>query len=220
MRYYPLFIDLHTQRCLVIGGGAVAERKVDTLLQAGGRVTVISPTLTPQLHVWRSQGAITAYVRPYQAGNLQGFSLVFAATDNEALHQQVAREAHEAGVLLNVVDRPALCSFIVPAIVSQGDLTLAISTSGASPALAKKIRHDLEQQFGPEYAVALSILARVRDQVTNATLTSEERQRLFTALASSTLLEDIREQRIDQVNALLQRLVGPQCTCEALGVAL
>jgi precorrin-2 dehydrogenase/sirohydrochlorin ferrochelatase len=220
MRYYPVFIDLRTQRCLVIGGGVVAERKVAALLEAEGQVTVISPTLTPQLHAWASEGKIVAHGRSYQAGDLQGFSLVFAATDDKALHQQIAREAHEAGVLLNVVDRPALCSFIVPAIVSRGDLTLAISTSGASPALAKKIRCDLEQQFGPEYAVALSLLARVREAVADDTLAAEERQRLFTALVSSTLLDAIRERRIDRVDAVLQQVVGPQCTCAALGVTL
>ncbi|HXG17600.1 MAG TPA: bifunctional precorrin-2 dehydrogenase/sirohydrochlorin ferrochelatase [Methylomirabilota bacterium] len=220
MRYYPLFIDLHTQYCLVVGGGAVAERKVAALLQAGGRVTVISPTLTPQLQVWASEGKIVAHGRSYQAGDLQGFSLVFAATDDAALQQQIATEAREAGVLLNVVDRPALCSFIVPAIVSRGDLTLAISTSGASPALAKKIRRDLEQQFGPEYAVTLAILARVREMLAGDKVSAEERERLFTALASSTLLDDIRERRIEQVDAVLQQVVGPQCTCAALGVTL
>src|SRR5690349_21315258 len=134
MRYYPIFLDLRTRHCLVIGGGEVAERKVATLLQAEGQVTVISPTLTPQLQAWVEARKITAHLCSYQKGDMHGFSLVFAATDDEELHRQIAAEAQEASIFLNVVDRPALCSFIVPAIVSQGDLTLAISTSGASPA--------------------------------------------------------------------------------------
>jgi precorrin-2 dehydrogenase/sirohydrochlorin ferrochelatase len=134
----------------VIGGGEVAERKVATLLQADGQVTVISPTLTLQLQSWVEERRITAHLRTYQKGDMHGFSLVFAATDDEELHRQTAAEAQEARIFLNVVDRPALCSFIVPALVSRGDLTLAISTSGASPAMAKKIRQELTQQFGPD----------------------------------------------------------------------
>jgi precorrin-2 dehydrogenase / sirohydrochlorin ferrochelatase len=218
MRYYPIFLDLRAQRCLVIGGGEVAERKVATLLQADGQVTVISPTLTLQLQSWVEERQITAHLRTYQKGDMHGFSLVFAATDDEELHRQTAAEAQEAGIFLNVVDRPALCSFIVPALVSRGDLTLAISTSGASPAMAKKIRQELTQQFGPEYAQALSLLTRVRELIANARLTLDERQQIFTALVESPLLDYFRAGKIDQVDALLQQAVGAQYTCETLGL--
>ena len=220
MRYYPLFLDLQTRPCLVVGGGEVAERKVHSLLQAGGQVTVISPTLTRQLQSWEEERQIAVRLRSYQDGDLNGFTLVFAATDDEALHQRIACEAKKAGVLLNVVDRPALCSFIVPAMVSQGDLTLAISTSGASPALARHIRQALERQFGEEYALMLQLLARVRERVVREVRSSDERQQLFTALVESPLLDYIRERRVDQIDALLQQLVGPHCTCETLGVTL
>jgi precorrin-2 dehydrogenase/sirohydrochlorin ferrochelatase len=150
---------------------------------------------------------------------LQGFSLVFAATNDEALHAEVTVEARKAGVLLNVVDRPALCSFIVPAVVSQGDLTLAISTGGASPALAKKIRQTLEKNFGSEYALALQLLARVRERVLQNGLSADERQRLFTALADSPLLDYLREQQVDKINALLRATVGESCTLEDLGLS-
>jgi precorrin-2 dehydrogenase/sirohydrochlorin ferrochelatase len=213
-------MDLQTQRCLVVGGGDVAERKVETLLQANGVVTVISPTLTPRLQSWATNNQITAFVRPYEHGDLAGFSLVFAATDDEALQQRIAAEARAREILVNVVDRPALCSFIVPALVSQGDLTVAVSTSGASPALAKQIRQDLEQHFGPEYALALVLLTRVRELVAEETRSSDERQRLFTALVESPLLHYLRDRDSEHVNALLQRVVGSHCTCEALGVTL
>ena len=220
MRYYPIFLDLSTHPCLVIGGGMVAERKVESLLQARGQVTVVSPTLTPKLRSWVADQVITAHERPYRSGDLKGFTLVFAATDDEELQRQIAAEAKAAGVFLNVVDRPALCSFIVPAIVSQGDLTLAISTGGASPALAKKIRHTLEQSFGPEYDLALRLLARVREQVVRTGLPAEERQRLFTALVDSPLLDYLRERQLDKLNALLQQLLGETCTLKALGLSL
>lgn len=220
MRYYPIYIDLQTQRCLVVGGGEVAERKVETLLRAQGTVTVISPILTPQLQSWAEDKRLTAFVRPYRDGDLNGFSLVFAATDDEELQRRLAVDAREAGILINVVDRPALCSFIVPALVTQGDLTVAVSTGGASPALAKKIRQDLQQHFGPEYALALVLLARVRELVMKKELSLEERQRLFTALVESPLLHYLHRKDTDRVNMLLQQIVGVYCTCEALGVTL
>jgi precorrin-2 dehydrogenase/sirohydrochlorin ferrochelatase len=219
MQYYPIFVDLRTHPCLVIGGGTVAERKVQSLLQAHGQVTVISPTCTPQLRSWAADRAITLYERPYRSGDLQGFSLVFAATTDEALHEKIAAEARKAGVFLNVVDRPALCSFIVPAVVSRGDLTLAISTGGASPALAKKIRQTLEENFGSEYALALQLLARVRERVLRNGLSADERLRLFTALADSPLLDYLRERQVDRINALLQKTVGESCTLADLGLS-
>ena len=167
MRYYPIFVDLSGQACLVVGGGSVAERKVTSLLNADGQVTVISPTLTTQLRSWATERRITTFERAYQPGDMSGFTLVFAATSDEILHQNLAAEAKQAGILLNVVDRPRLCSFIVPAVVSQGDLSLAISTGGASPALAKKIRRELAADFGPEYGLALQLLARIRERLSH-----------------------------------------------------
>jgi len=220
MQYYPVFLDLRAHPCVVIGGGTVAERKVESLLQARAQVTVISPTCTPRLRSWAAEGVIVLYQRPYHFGDLRGFSVAFAATDDETLHEKIAAEAREAGVLLNVVDRPALCSFIVPAVVSRGDLTLAISTGGASPALAKKIRKALEQHFGPEYDLALRLLARVRERVAREGLSSDERQQLFTALTDSPLLDYLRERQVDKLNALLQETIGASCTLEELGLSL
>ena len=220
MRYYPIFLDLQTRPCLVIGGGMVAERKVESLLQATAQVTVISPTCTSQLRAWAANGTITLHQRPYCSGDLQDFSVVFAATNDETVHEKIAIEATKTGVLLNVVDRPALCSFIVPAVVSRGALTLAISTGGVSPALAKKIRQTLEQYFGPEYDLALQLLARVRERVARNGLSSEERQRLFTALTEAPLLDYLRERQTDKLNALLQETIGESCTLEELGFSL
>ena len=220
MKYYPIFLDLSTHPCLVVGGGTVAERKVETLLSAQGKVTVISPTLTPQLLVWAKDHLITVFQRSYRPGDLEGFALVFAATDDAELHEQIATEARATRIFLNVVDQPAFCSFIVPAIVSRGDLTLAVSTGGASPALARKIRQDLEQRYGPEYDVTLCVLARVREWVAKSQLTAAERRRLFTTLVESPLVEYVRERQIEKVNALLQQTLGKSCTLEGLGLSL
>jgi precorrin-2 dehydrogenase/sirohydrochlorin ferrochelatase len=220
MKYYPLFLDLRSRPCLVVGGGTVAERKVETLLSAQGQVTVISPTLTPQLSVWAKDRVITVFQRAYRPGDLKGFVLVFVATDDAELHKHIADEAREAGVLLNVADQQEFCSFIVPAIVSRGDLTLAVSTGGASPALASKIRQDLERRYGPEYDMTLRVLARVREWVTRSQLTAAERRRVFTTLVESPLVEYVREQQTEKVNALLQKTLGKPCTLEELGLSL
>ncbi|MCS6926983.1 MAG: bifunctional precorrin-2 dehydrogenase/sirohydrochlorin ferrochelatase [Candidatus Binatia bacterium] len=220
MKYYPLFLDLRGRPCLVIGGGAVAERKVAALLQAGGQVTVVSPTLTPQLHRWREAGAIVVHQRSYRPGDLQDFVLIFAATDDAELHRRIAHEAATRGALLNVVDQPALCSFIVPAVVSRGDLTIAVSTAGTSPALAGKIRRVLEQQFGPEYEWTLRLLARVREWMQTHGMPAAARRRLLTTLAESPLVEYVRERQVEEIDTLLQRTVAESCTLKGLGLSL
>jgi precorrin-2 dehydrogenase/sirohydrochlorin ferrochelatase len=220
MHYYPIFLDLSAQPCLVIGGGTIAERKIESLLSAQGQVAVISPTLTPQLQTWAAEQQIRVQQRPYHTGDLQGFSVVFAATSDEALHHQIADEARAAGILLNVVDRPALCSFIVPAIVRQGDLTIAISTSGTSPAMAKKIRQELTIQFGPEYDLALQLLARVRERISQEQLSNEDRQRRFSTLVNSPLLDYLRHRQIDKLDSLLRQTLGEMYSLEKLAFSV
>ena len=224
MQYYPIFIDLQSQPCLVVGGGAIAERKVEALLHAHGHITVISLTFTAQLRSWAAEHKIRIHERAYHIGDIRGFRIVFAATSDEDLHRRLAEEAQSAGILLNVVDRPALCSFIVPAVVSQGDLTLAISTAGASPAMAKKIRQDLAEEFGPEYDQALQLLARIRERVNQTdpseSLSSQERQRRFTSLVNAPLLDYLRERKIDKLNALLRSTLGEAYTLDQLDFSL
>lgn len=217
MGYYPISVDLSGQPCLVVGGGGVAERKVASLLDAQAQVSVISPTLTWQLGAWAAELRIRTKPRAYRSGDMRGFRLVFAATSDESLHRRLAAEARAAGVLLNVVDRPALCSFIVPAVVSQGDLRIAVSTGGASPAMAKKIRHQLSADFGPEYAQALQLLARVRERVAQDHLSSQERQQRFHALVNSPLLDYLRERKIDKLNTLLHAILGEAYGLDQLG---
>ncbi len=220
MGYYPVFLNLNETACLVVGGGRVAERKVDSLLEAGGNITLVSPELTPHIQGLGIEGWITVHQRLYQPDDLAGVLLVMAATDDTALQQHVAADAKRVGVLCNIVDQPALCSFIVPAVIKQGDLAIAVSTSGASPALAKKICRDLAERFGPEYALALQLLGRVRERIFQERRTAQERQRLFTDLAESALLDYLRERRADKVNALLQQTLGQSYSLESLDFSL
>lgn len=216
MGYYPVFLDLDKARCLVIGGGTIAERKVEALLAAGGEVTLISPELTAALCVLEAAGRLTVQQRPYQREDLDTVSLVIAATDDPALQRQIAADAKQANILCNIVDQPALCSFIMPAVVQRGDLTIAVSTNGASPVLAKKIRQDLAEQFGPEYAAALRLLRRIRERLRHEQRNAEDRRRLLTSLAESPLLDYLRDRQTDKLDALLQQTLGEAYSLERL----
>ena len=218
MKYYPIFLRVAGRPCVVIGGGNVAEQKAESLLAADARVTVISPKVTPTLGARAAEGKLVHQPRRYVHGDLSAFFLAYAATNDAQLHQQIAREAEEAGALLNVVDRPELCQFIVPAIMQRGDLIIATSTSGASPALAKRIRQQLEQAFGPEYALALQLLGRVRERLTNQRLTPDERLRIFAALVESPLLDYVREGQTLELDRLLADTVGDGTSLAGLGL--
>jgi len=160
--YYPIFLNVNVKRCVVVGGGKVALRKVKMLLECGAKVTVISPALHQDL-VRLAQGkAIRLIERDYESGDLDGAVVVIAATDVEEVNRSVAHEAKKRGIFVNVVDDPGESDFIVPSFLRRGDLTIAISTGGTSPALAKKIRTKLEQDFGKEYTLLLPLIGEVR----------------------------------------------------------
>jgi precorrin-2 dehydrogenase/sirohydrochlorin ferrochelatase len=220
MKYYPIFLRVAGRPCLVLGAGRVAEQKVESLLKAGACVTVISPDITARLAALAAARKIRHHARAYQPGDLRGAFLVYAATHSEELHVQIAMDAKKAGVLLNVVDRPQLCDFITPAIVERGDLVVATSTSGASPALAKRIRQQLDDVFGPEYDMALRLLRRVRTQLRGGQRSASERRRIFGALVDSPLLDYLRDRRADEIDRLLAATVGEHVSLSSLGLEL
>ena len=220
MQHYPMFARLAGLPCLVIGGGLVAERKVATLLQAAATVTVISPKVTAPLTEAVRSKRIAHVARPYRDGDLRGFRLAFAATNDDGVHAAIASEAEREGTWLNVVDRPQWCSFIVPAVVERGDLTIAVSTGGASPALAKRIREELDGQFGQEYAQALALLRAARTQLQAEARSPGEREEILTALARSGLLDHLRAGRTDAIDRLLDATMGNGASIAQLGVRL
>ncbi len=162
--YYPVFLDIAGKRCVVIGGGQVALRKAQTLLEYGAKVEVISPELCPELAelVPMESGEISVSRRQYRSGDLKGAFLAIVATNNKETNHRIAREARSQGVLVNVVDDAEHCDFILPSLVRRGDVTIAISTAGRSPALARKLRTRLEQVFGEEYATLVRVIDEVR----------------------------------------------------------
>jgi len=162
MGFYPVFLDLSDRRCLVVGGGTIAERRVEALLQVGAAVTLISPTLTPALAALAAAGRIGHVARAYEPGDLAGATLAFTAADDPAVSPVVAREARERGVWLNAADEPAHCNFILPGLVRRGVLTVAVGSGGASPALTRALREHLDGVLGSEWAALGELAARAR----------------------------------------------------------
>lgn len=163
--YYPVFLNLSGKRCVVIGGGQVARRKVEALLEHGASVSVISPGLCPELTGLAAARRITAVARNYREGDLQDMAIAIAATDDNETNRTISQEARRRGVLVNVVDDAGLSDFIAPAYLRRGDVTIAVSTSGRSPALARKIRTRLESEFGDEYATLALLIDEVRSEI-------------------------------------------------------
>jgi precorrin-2 dehydrogenase/sirohydrochlorin ferrochelatase len=215
MGYYPITVQLDGRPCLVIGGGEVAERKVEALLAAGARVTVVAPALTAELAALAETHEIVHHPRSYRPGDVRGAQLAIAATDDPEVQRAVAAEAEAAGVLLNVVDVPALCTFIAPAVVQRGEVSIAVSTGGASPALAHRVRTEIEARFGPEYGLFAQILRRLRERLPP----SPERQALLVRLVESPVLDCLRSGRLAEVDTHLGGIVGADCSLATLGVA-
>lgn len=163
---YPAILLLDGRLAVVVGGGQVSERKVRTLREAGAKVRLVAEDVTPKLRDLAEAGEVELVKRRYARGDLDGAVVAVAATDDEEVNQGVYAEAAEKGIPVNVVDNPALCTFIAPSIIRRGDLVIAISTGGAAPALAVRLRESLEQQFGDEYARFLELMADLRRQIT------------------------------------------------------
>lgn len=171
MSYLPVFLQMTGRRCLVIGGGAVAERKIAGLLEVGARVTVISPDITEAIVRWSKQNSIDFIARRYRAGDLAEFEIVFLATDDAETNTAAYNEGSERRVWVNAADDPAHCDFILPSVLRRGDLTVAVSSGGGSPALARTIREELELYFTGEYELLTQLAAEVRDELQRRAIT-------------------------------------------------
>jgi precorrin-2 dehydrogenase/sirohydrochlorin ferrochelatase len=216
MRYYPLNLDIRNRSCLVVGGGTVGTRKVETLLECGALVTVVSPDTTPRLDSLADKEAVVLERRAYRSEDLEEKFLVIGATDDEALNRRISAEAHERLLLCNIADQPALCNFILPAIVDRGDLVITVSTSGKSPAFAKTLRKTLENQFGREYEPFLALMGKIREVLLAEAHEPEAHRHLFEQLIAAGLLDMLRENRMDDVRTLLKHVLGDRIDPDAL----
>lgn len=198
MSYYPINLDLRNRKCIVIGGGEVAERKIESLLEFGAAVTVIAPDLTTRLSELASAGAIEHIAERYTTGMLQGAILVIAATDDAETNKTVSSEAQRLGILINVVDDPDLCAFFVPAMVRRGNLLISVSSSGKSPALARRMREELESHYGPEYGELADLMGELRDEVKAKYPDQPDRNMAYIRILDSDALSLLRQGKRDE----------------------
>lgn len=217
MRPYPVMMNLQDEQVIVVGGGRVGLRKVLGLLDAGAKVVVISPELIDGLRELVEQGRIEWVAKSFDESLLDLYSqaqLVFGTTSSRDVNVAVHRAAVYRKMPCNIADVPDLCTFIVPAVITQGDLMIAVSTGGASPALARRIREDLEKLFGPEYASLTKLMADIRKQVLNTGTSSDENRKLFLDLIDSEILaalrENDRQRAMDILKTILPREVNPE----------
>ncbi len=208
MRYYPIYLDVQNRHCLVVGGGSVGTRKVSTLLGCGASVTVVSPRINAKLNELSKKETLIIKIKPFQFSDLKDKFLVIGATDNQELNQQIHTEAERLGILCNIADQPEACNFILPSIVKKGDLVIAISTSGKSPAFAKKLRKDFEKQFGNEYAAFLEVMGVIRKKLIAKDHKPEAHKPLFEQLINRGLVEMIKDHRNKDINLLLHEILG------------
>ncbi|HIJ65416.1 MAG TPA: bifunctional precorrin-2 dehydrogenase/sirohydrochlorin ferrochelatase [Candidatus Hydrogenedentes bacterium] len=208
MRVYPMGLKVAERLCVVVGGGRVAERKVDSLLACGANVTVVSPDLTPELEARAAAGEVTAFPRQFEPTDLDGAFLAIAATDDRSVNEAVAAAALARRVLVNVVDVPELCDYYVPASFTRGELLITVSTGGAGPALARRLREELEGRYGPEYDAYLALIARLRDELKSRVSSPEQRGRAMNAFLSSEALSFLREGREGDAEKLVKEYLA------------
>ena len=192
---FPMFVKLEARFCLVVGGGPVGESKVQSLLTAGARVTVVAAEITEMLEEQARQGLIVWQRRRFQLSDLDRMFLVIAATSDDELNELIFCEAERRGILCNAVDQPSRCHFYFPAVVRRGALQIAISTAGLCPALAQRLRKELEMRFGPEYEEWIAWLGRVRAAVMRNGTDLEARKALLHHLASREVFDRLGASR-------------------------
>jgi len=205
---YPVYLNLKDKKCLVAGGGSVAERKVKALLECGARVYVVSPRITAWLDEATAGGRITAIRRNYTATDLENAFLVIGATDDRRINNRIAEDCAERNIPVNIVDDPAGCSFIVPAILRQGPLCISVSTEGKSPMLARKIREDLEMAFGPEYREFLDLMGSIREHVISSIPEEDRRRDIFYRLVYSDIIDLLRDGKHKKVKERIDHVLG------------
>jgi len=202
--YYPIFLNLKNKSVVIIGGGKVAERKVLTLLKTGADLTVISPELTKKIEREKLKGRIKHIHRQYRKGDLKNAFLVIAATDSPDVNEQVSKDAP---CLVNVVDTPHLCNFIVPSVIKRNPLTIAVSTSGISPALSRSIRKELEKMYGSEFSEYLKSLRRIRTEAMRVIKDKRKRGEFLKAIASEKIIEMLRGTGFKEAQRLAEDLL-------------
>jgi len=208
MSYYPIFLDLDNKKVIIVGGGEVAERKIKVVLGYGCQIYIISPHLTPHLRQLVAKRRIHHISHESLDKLMDDAVMVIVATGDPEVNLQIASQAKGHGLLVNVVDQPAACNFIMPSIVKRGDLQIAISTAGKSPAMTKKIRKEMEALFGPEYGPLMELLGLLRTKLLSKGQSSAKNKVIFQKLADSNLLQLIKKGNMNGARATLKSILG------------
>ena len=206
-RYYPAYIDIKGKRCLVVGGGKVAERKVKLLLKCDAMVSVVSPELISRLKELNSKGKIKFFKGEFKEKYLKDMFLVIGATDNSEVNLKIYKAASKKNILVNIVDPPEICNFIVPSIVERGDLIIAISTGGKSPALSKKLRKELEYRYGFEYSKFLNTMGSLRKKISSKIRDKKKREEIYNKLVDSDIIKLIRDGDDETVKSRVNEII-------------
>ncbi len=214
MSYYPILVDLKDKKTVVLGGGQVALRKIVALLECGADVNIISRDLITELQDLLTEGKIRLLDREFREDYLEGAFLMIASTDDPKINQRVSEIARKKGILVNAVDQPADCTFIVPSVIRRGDLLIAVSTSGKSPAMAKRVRERLSGEFGWEYGGFLLLMGKLRKEILSKDLSPEMNSSLFHELVDSPILDLIKRKEwkgvAEQLKKILDISVSPE----------
>jgi precorrin-2 dehydrogenase/sirohydrochlorin ferrochelatase len=206
--FYPVYLNLKDKRVVVIGGGEVAERKIDSLLATGASVVVISPEITRAIDALAEQNRIELSKRAYVHGDCIGAALVFAATGDPEISRAVHEEATARGIFVNTADQPAFCTFIMPAVIRRGDIGIAISTSGKSPALAARLRRKISEIIGPEYARLAELLSRVRPEIHARVRGANHRRDLHYRILDSDIISLLKRNEMAKAEHRLREIIN------------
>ena len=202
MRYFPINVDIQDKKCVVIGGGNVAYRKVLSLIKAGAKVEIISPAAIDEIEKLVKNSLVFWIKREYEEGDLEGATLAFVAVDSAHISSEVTSEAKARGILVNVADEPSQCSFTLPSIAERGDLLVTVSTGGKCPALARQVRINIEGLIDNAHGEMLTILAEVREQLLHAKVGHDKCRDLLNKLISSDILSLLRQGETEKASKI------------------
>ena len=210
MAFYPINLNITGQLCVVIGGGAVATRKITSLLLCDAKVRVISPEISPDIKQLIARDNLEWIPRGYMTGDLQGATLAFALTDNPDVQCQITTEAKEKKIPVNIADNPGACTFQTAATIRRGELLIAISTGGGSPALAATIRKELELHYGPEYGDLVKLLTEIRQLTVGQDSSQQQHKLLFTKIIQTNILSLLKGKEWQLLNERLNEILPPE----------
>ncbi|MBM9613371.1 bifunctional precorrin-2 dehydrogenase/sirohydrochlorin ferrochelatase [Desulfobulbus rhabdoformis] len=205
---YPVSLDIEGKLCVVVGGGTVAARKVRGLIAAGGRVRIVSPVLNELMHASVQEGSVEWRPKKFEAQDLDGAFLVFAATDSPVIQEAIVAAAHARKLLVNVADGPDQCDFQVPAVLRRGDLSISIATGGKTPAVAALVRRQLERVVGEEYALLTALVGAIRQEITGLAISDGEKKILFQKMLQEDIVTWLRERQWHRVQSHIEAVIG------------